>query len=60
MNLKPIDQQVVVIFGASNGIGRETALQFAQRGAKSIVAARSDRCVRSSCTNTFSDTHPQR
>nr|WP_242042278.1 hypothetical protein [Leptolyngbya sp. FACHB-541] len=59
MNLKPIDQQVVVIF-ASNGIGRETALQFAQRGAKPIVAARSDRCVRSSCTNTFSDTHLQR
>lgn len=42
MRLKPIDQQVVVIFGASSGIGRETALQFAKRGAKLIVAARSE------------------
>lgn len=40
MQLKPIDQQVVVLFGASTGIGRETALQFAQRGAKVVVAAR--------------------
>ncbi|MBC8122185.1 MAG: SDR family oxidoreductase [Gemmatimonadaceae bacterium] len=41
MQLKPIDQQVVVVFGASSGIGRETALRFAQRGAKVVVAARS-------------------
>lgn len=42
MKLKPIDQQVVVVFGASSGIGRETALQFAQRGAKVVVAARGE------------------
>lgn len=42
MNLKPIDQQVAVIFGASSGIGRETALQFAKRGAKLVVAARDE------------------
>lgn len=41
MQLKPIDQQVVAVVGASSGIGRETALQFAQRGAKVVVAARS-------------------
>jgi NAD(P)-dependent dehydrogenase (short-subunit alcohol dehydrogenase family) len=34
MKLKQINQQVVVILGASSGIGRETALQFARRGAK--------------------------
>lgn len=39
--LKPISEQVVVVFGASSGIGRETAIQFARRGAKVIVAARS-------------------
>lgn len=38
MNLKPIDQQVVVVMGASSGIGRETALQFAQRGATLVVS----------------------
>ncbi len=38
--LKPISEQVVVIFGASSGIGRETALQFGKRGAKVVVAAR--------------------
>src|SRR5690348_8859535 len=42
MQLKPIDQQVVVIVGASSGIGRDTALKFAQRGAKVVVAARSE------------------
>lgn len=42
MQLKPINQQVVAVVGASSGIGRETALQFAKRGAKLIVAARSE------------------
>lgn len=42
MRLKPINQQVVVITGASSGIGRETALRFAARGAKVVAAARSE------------------
>ena len=42
MQLKPIDQQVVAVVGASSGIGRETALRFAQRGAKVVVSARSE------------------
>ncbi|ACK73427.1 short-chain dehydrogenase/reductase SDR [Gloeothece citriformis PCC 7424] len=41
MDLKPINQQVVAIVGASSGIGRETALKFARGGAKVVVAARS-------------------
>jgi NAD(P)-dependent dehydrogenase (short-subunit alcohol dehydrogenase family) len=41
MQLKPISQQVVVVVGASSGIGRDTALKFAQRGAKVVVSARS-------------------
>ncbi|HEY0076921.1 MAG TPA: SDR family oxidoreductase [Abditibacteriaceae bacterium] len=39
-SLKPLNEQVVVVFGASSGIGRETALQFAKSGAKVVVAAR--------------------
>jgi NAD(P)-dependent dehydrogenase (short-subunit alcohol dehydrogenase family) len=42
MKLKPIHDQAVVVFGASSGIGRETALQFAQRGARVVVAARGE------------------
>jgi NAD(P)-dependent dehydrogenase (short-subunit alcohol dehydrogenase family) len=42
MKLKSIDQQVVAVVGASNGIGRETALQFAKRKAKVVVSARSE------------------
>lgn len=42
IKLKPIGEQVVVIFGASSGIGRLTALEFAKRGAKVCVAARSE------------------
>ncbi len=41
-DLKPLDQQVVVVIGASSGIGRETALQLAARGAKLVTAARSE------------------
>ncbi|MBD1844611.1 SDR family oxidoreductase [Cyanobacteria bacterium FACHB-63] len=41
MNLKPINEQVVAVVGASSGIGRDAALKFAERGAKVIVAARS-------------------
>jgi NAD(P)-dependent dehydrogenase (short-subunit alcohol dehydrogenase family) len=41
MNLKPINQQVVAVVGASSGIGRDTALKFAQKGAKVVVSARS-------------------
>lgn len=39
--LKSIDQQVVAILGASSGIGRETALQFARRGARVVISGRS-------------------
>jgi NAD(P)-dependent dehydrogenase (short-subunit alcohol dehydrogenase family) len=42
IQLKPIDQQVVAVVGASSGIGRETALQFAKRGAKLAVSARTE------------------
>ena len=42
LQLKPIEQQVVAVVGASSGIGRETALRFAQRGARVVVAARGE------------------
>jgi len=35
---RPIDQQVVAIMGSASGIGRETAFQFASRGAKLVIA----------------------
>jgi NAD(P)-dependent dehydrogenase (short-subunit alcohol dehydrogenase family) len=38
MKHKPIAEQVVVVLGAASGIGRETALRFASRGAKVVVA----------------------
>lgn len=40
--LKPLAEQVVVILGASSGIGRETARRFAARGARVVVASRSE------------------
>jgi len=39
--LKPLDQQVMVITGASSGIGLCTALLAAEKGAKVVLAARS-------------------
>ncbi|HET6805610.1 MAG TPA: SDR family oxidoreductase [Frateuria sp.] len=39
--LKPLDQQVMVITGASSGIGLCTALLAAEKGARLVLAARS-------------------
>src|SRR5918999_3118371 len=47
MRLKPVDQQVVALMGASSGIGRETAIRFAKRGAKVVVSARNEGALRS-------------
>lgn len=40
MKLKPLSEQVVVVFGASSGIGRLTALRLAAKGARVLVAGR--------------------
>ncbi|MGQ0714775.1 MAG: SDR family oxidoreductase [Gemmatimonadaceae bacterium] len=45
--LKPIDEQVVVITGASSGIGLVTAKRAAQQGASVVLAARNENDLRS-------------
>ncbi|GGE93966.1 SDR family oxidoreductase [Hymenobacter cavernae] len=40
LKLKPLDQQTIVITGASSGIGLVTARMAAKQGAKVVVAAR--------------------
>ena len=42
IRLKPIAEQVVVITGASSGIGLATARMAAERGARVVAAARSE------------------
>ncbi len=41
LRLRPLDEQVVVITGASSGIGLATAIAAAERGARVVMAARS-------------------
>ena len=41
MKLKKLSEQVVVITGASSGIGLVTARKMAERGARLVLAARS-------------------
>ena len=42
MKLRPVADQVVVVMGASSGIGRATALRFAEQGSAVVVAARGE------------------
>lgn len=43
---KPLDQQVIVITGASSGIGLATAEAAAERRAKLVLAARSEQTIK--------------
>ena len=45
VKLKPIGAQVVVITGASSGIGRATAIMAAARGATVVIAARNQHAL---------------
>jgi NAD(P)-dependent dehydrogenase (short-subunit alcohol dehydrogenase family) len=47
VQLRPVAEQVVVVMGASSGIGRATALRFAEQGATVVVAARGEPGLRS-------------
>jgi NAD(P)-dependent dehydrogenase (short-subunit alcohol dehydrogenase family) len=47
IKLKPLNQQVAVVIGASSGMGRATAQMLAERGAKVVVAARGEDGLRS-------------
>jgi short-subunit dehydrogenase len=46
VQLKPLEEQVIVITGASSGIGRATAEMAADSGARLVLAARNEEALR--------------
>ncbi|ACG77266.1 short-chain dehydrogenase/reductase [Phenylobacterium zucineum HLK1] len=53
--LKPLDQQVIVITGASSGIGLATARAAAQAGAAVVLAARNEEALLQICAELEAD-----
>jgi len=51
----PLADQVVVITGASSGIGRETASSLAARGASVVAAARNQAALETLCADIIAD-----
>jgi short-subunit dehydrogenase len=49
LKLKPLDEQVIVITGATSGIGLSTARAAAARGAALMLAARNEEALKSVC-----------
>lgn len=47
VSLKPLDEQVIVLTGASSGIGLCTAILAAERGARLVLVARSEDTLQS-------------
>lgn len=47
---RPVRDQVIVITGASSGIGRETAIEFGARQASVVLAARSEQALRATAS----------
>ncbi|MEU4746743.1 SDR family oxidoreductase [Actinosynnema sp. NPDC023658] len=45
--VRPVSEQVVVVAGASTGIGRATALAFAEQGTRVVCAARGAQALKS-------------
>jgi NAD(P)-dependent dehydrogenase (short-subunit alcohol dehydrogenase family) len=55
IRLKPIKDQVIVITGASSGIGLATALEAARRGARVVLASRDEADIKKAADQITAD-----
>jgi NAD(P)-dependent dehydrogenase (short-subunit alcohol dehydrogenase family) len=60
MRRKPLSEQVIVVLGASSGVGRATAREAGRSGAKVVVASRHEEALRNAAADVEglgSDSH---
>jgi NAD(P)-dependent dehydrogenase (short-subunit alcohol dehydrogenase family) len=55
IKLKPIKDQVIVITGASSGIGLATALEAGKRGARVVLASRDEQDIRTAADRIIAE-----
>ncbi len=57
MGLCKFDNKKMIVFGASSGIGKQTAIQLSQLGAKLVLVSRNEACLQETASRLQGENH---